>query len=82
MKSTLPSFAALHILFSVAFYPSCTLKKPTFPTGIYPKEMSKIPAPDAAAALVTASYKAEVFMKDMIWPSSIEFDASGNIYVA
>jgi hypothetical protein len=44
--------------------------------------MSKIPAPDAAAALVTASNKAEVFMKDMIWPSSIEFDALGNIYVA
>jgi glucose/arabinose dehydrogenase len=82
MKSTLPGFAAFLFLFSFIVYPSCTLQKPTFPTGIYPKEMPKIPAPDAAASAVPAGYKAEVFMKDLIWPSSIEFDGSGNIYLA
>jgi glucose/arabinose dehydrogenase len=44
--------------------------------------MPKIPDPNANAAWVPDGYKAEVFMKDLIWPSSIEFDKNGNIYVA
>ena len=61
---------------------ACTLRKPTFPVGIYPKEMPKVPEPDASAALVPDDYKVEIFMKDLIWPTSIEFDQSGNAYVA
>ena len=69
------------LLFS-SLISSCTLQKPSFPVGVYPKESAKVPAPEAAAAWVPDSYKADVFLKDLIWPSSIEFDSSGNIYVA
>lgn len=60
----------------------CATPRPTLPVGIYPKVQPKIPAPDASAAIVPDGYKVEVFMKDLIWPTSIEFDESGNIYVA
>lgn len=60
----------------------CTIQKPTVPVGIFPKDMPKIPDADAAAAVVPAGYKVEVFMKDLIWPTSIEFDEGGNAYVA
>jgi glucose/arabinose dehydrogenase len=70
-------FISLCIVFT-----SCAVHKPTFPVGIYPKEAPEVPAPDAQAAWVPQGYKVEVFMKDLIWPSSIEFDGSGNVYVA
>lgn len=41
-----------------------------------------MPEPDAAAAIVPAGYKVEVFMKDLIWPTCLEFDGSGYAYVA
>src|SRR5688500_5878019 len=69
-------------LLLVIIISGCTIQKPTFPVGNYPKDMPKIPAPDAEAVSVPEGYKAEVFMKDLIWPSSIEFDESGNVYVA
>lgn len=61
---------------------ACAIKQPSFPVGSYPKNPPEVPAPDAAAAVVPAGYKVEVFMKDLIWPSSIEFDEAGNVYVA
>jgi len=61
---------------------SCTIQKPSVPVGIFPKEQPKVPPPDASAASVPAGYKVEVFMKDLIWPTSIEFDDAGNAYVA
>lgn len=67
---------------SIVFFAKCSAPKPTFPVGAYPKEMAKVPEPDAAAAWVADGYKVEIFMKDLIWPSSIEFDKSGNIYAA
>jgi glucose/arabinose dehydrogenase len=60
----------------------CTIQKPSAPVGLYPKEFPKVPAPDASAAQVPAGYKVEVFMKDLIWPTSIDFDEAGNVYVA
>jgi glucose/arabinose dehydrogenase len=60
---------------------SCVIPKQSMPTGIFPKEIPSVPPPDATAALVPAGYKVEVFMKDLIWPTSIEFDESGNVYV-
>ena len=71
----------ISLLFALSVV-SCTINKPTFPVAIFPKEMPKIPEPDAAAAQVPAGYKVEVFMKDLIWPSSIDFDESGNVYVS
>ncbi|WP_207493801.1 PQQ-dependent sugar dehydrogenase [Aridibaculum aurantiacum] len=69
-------------LFFFSILSGCAVKKTSFPTGIYPKEMTKVPEPNAAAAWVPAGYKVEVFMKDLIWPSSIEFDENENVYVA
>jgi hypothetical protein len=60
----------------------CTIQKPPVPVGIFPKELPKEPDPDASAAQVPAGYKVEVFMKDLVWPTSIDFDESGNAYVA
>ncbi|HWJ91850.1 MAG TPA: hypothetical protein VNR87_12100 [Flavisolibacter sp.] len=61
---------------------SCTITKPSFPTGIYSKEQPKVPTPDASFAQVPPGYKVEVFMKDLIWPTSVDFDDAGNTYVA
>lgn len=61
---------------------ACTIQKPSVPVGIFPKERPQVPAPDAAAVQVPAGYRAEVFMKDLVWPTSIEFDDRGNVYVA
>lgn len=60
----------------------CVLHQTSVPVGIYPKELPKVPSPDAGAAQVPAGYKVEVFMKDLIWPTSVEFDEKGNVYVA
>ncbi len=70
-------------LFTLVFiFSGCAVPKPSVPVGIYPKEQPKVPPPDASAAQVPDGYKVEVFMKDLIWPSSIDFDESGNVYVA
>lgn len=60
----------------------CAIPKTSVPVGIYPKEQIKVPPPDAVAALVPEGYKVEVFMADLIWPTSIDFDEDGNVYVA
>ncbi|MEP2775639.1 MAG: DUF3347 domain-containing protein [Luteolibacter sp.] len=41
-----------------------------------------IPAPKAQAAKVLEGYAVEVFLSDLTFPTSIEFDAEGDIYVA
>jgi glucose/arabinose dehydrogenase len=41
-----------------------------------------IPEPDAAAAWTPPGYRAEVVVKDLIYPSSVEFDDRGTMYVA
>lgn len=70
-------------LFIVALIAAgCTIQKPSSPVGIFPKEPPKVPSPDASAVQVPPGYKAEVFMKDLVWPTSIDFDESGNVYVA
>lgn len=61
---------------------ACTAPRPSVQTGILPKDIPRVPEPDAAAVALPAGYKAEVFMKDLVWPTSIEFDESGNVYVA
>jgi glucose/arabinose dehydrogenase len=76
MRRVIPLLAAVLVI------TACTLTKPSVPTGIYSKEQPKVPPADAAFAQVPAGYKVEVFMKDLIWPTSIDFDGAGNAYVA
>ncbi len=47
-----------------------------------PTEAPKIPPPDPAAAQVPAGYKVDVVLAGLAYPSSIEFDSAGNMYVA
>lgn len=68
-------------LFLATFY-GCAIPEQSVPVGIYPKEQPKVPPPSATAAIVPEGYKVEIFMKDLNWPSSIEFDDRGNAYVA
>lgn len=70
------------LIAAVLFLAACTVQKPSVPVSILTKEMPKVPVPDAVAAQVPAGYKAEVFMKDLNWPTSVDFDESGNVYVA
>lgn len=61
---------------------ACSVPKPSVPVGVLTKEMPVVPVPDAVAAKVPPGYSAEVFMKDLNWPTSVDFDESGNVYVA
>jgi glucose/arabinose dehydrogenase len=45
-------------------------------------ERPVIPAPDAAAAWVPDGYRAEVAIAGLMYPTSVEFDNDGAIYVA
>jgi glucose/arabinose dehydrogenase len=47
-----------------------------------PRERPTIPAPDAAAAWAPAGFRVEVVVRDLIYPTSVEFDDQGNLYVA
>ncbi|MDB5241475.1 MAG: putative glucose/sorbosone dehydrogenase, precursor [Spirosoma sp.] len=81
--SKTPFWGSIVWLCSIAaLLTSCTLHKPTVPVGIFPKEMLKVPGPDAAAAGVPPGYRVEVFMKDLVWPTSVDFDPAGNLYIA
>jgi glucose/arabinose dehydrogenase len=82
MKKTTLLFFGLTLIMVVSIIAGCTIQKPSWQVGIFPKEQPKVPTPDAAAAQVPAGYKVEVFMKDLIWPTSVDFDEAGNVYVA
>jgi glucose/arabinose dehydrogenase len=43
---------------------------------------SKVPAPEASAAEVPDGYKVEVFLSGLTFPTSIEFGADGDVFVA
>jgi glucose/arabinose dehydrogenase len=47
-----------------------------------PPELPRIPSPDPAAAHVPAGYKVEVVVRDLTYPSSVEFDNEGRMFVA
>ncbi len=55
-----------------------TIKKPA-PS---PRALPTIPPPDAAAAEVPAGYRVDIVVADLQYPSSIEFDDRGAMYVA
>src|SRR5206468_5026923 len=46
------------------------------------REMPRIPDPDPMAAWAPPGYRVEIFMRDLTYPSSIDFDRDGNAYVA
>src|SRR4051812_2137803 len=50
--------------------------------GKTPVELPKIPPPDPRAALLPRGFAAEVVMADLTYPSSVELDDAGNLYVA
>lgn len=45
-------------------------------------DLPKVPAPSAQAARVPAGYRAEVVLSGLQYPTSVEFDVAGNMYVA
>lgn len=47
-----------------------------------PEELPRIPPPNASAAEVPSGYRAEVVVTDLTYPTSIEFDDTGTMYVA
>jgi len=55
-----------------------TIKKPA-PS---PRSLPTIPPPDPAAAEVPAGYRVEVMVAGLQYPSSVEFDDRGSMYVA
>ncbi len=47
-----------------------------------PESMPVIPEPDPAAVSVSDGYRAEVVVKGLIYPTSVEFDDNRNMYIA
>jgi glucose/arabinose dehydrogenase len=60
----------------------CSIQPPSYPQGVFPREFAKVPPPDAAAAQVPPGYRVEVVMTDLNYPTSVEFDDRGNLYIA
>ena len=71
-----PALATMVIGVFWAFAP---LASPQEKTG---SEPPKIPAPDAKAAFVPPGYRVEVALAGLMYPSSVEFDGAGNMYIA
>lgn len=60
----------------------CGIPEPSMPQGIFPRSMPAVPPAEASAARVPPGYRVEVVVRDLVYPSSIEFDDRGNMYVA
>jgi glucose/arabinose dehydrogenase len=69
-------------LFLVLLLSACIAQKPSVPVSVLTKQMPKVPVPDAIAAEVPSGYQVEVFMTDLVWPTSVDFDENGNVYVS
>src|SRR5687768_3881282 len=50
--------------------------------GRAPESLPRVPVPDASAAQVPSGYRVEIVASGLTYPTSIEFDDSGAIYVA
>src|SRR5947199_2779021 len=57
-------------------------KKPPPLTGRTPTELPRIPPPDPKAAFVPPGFAVEVVTANLTYPTSIEFDDRGALYVA
>jgi len=47
-----------------------------------PETLPKVPPPDAQAAFVPSGYRVEIVARDLTYPTSIEVDDAGRVYVA
>lgn len=47
-----------------------------------PEQLPRVPRPEASAAQVPPGYRVEMVMSDLTYPTSIEFDDDGAMYVA
>lgn len=54
----------------------------TYPSGVYPREFPRVPPPDAAAARVPDGYRVEVVLSGLEYPTAVDLDEAGNLYVA
>src|SRR3954471_5929096 len=50
--------------------------------GKAPVELPRIPPPNPRAALLPRGFVAEVVLADLTYPTSVEFDDAGSLYVA
>jgi hypothetical protein len=60
----------------------CGTVPPTYPQGTFPREFAKVPPSSAAAAKVPPGYRVEVVVRDLEYPTSVDFDDTGNMYIA
>src|SRR5437016_4438747 len=49
--------------------------------GKAPVALPRIPPPDPRAVLLPAGFVAEVILSDLTYPTSVELDDAGNLYV-
>jgi glucose/arabinose dehydrogenase len=47
-----------------------------------PKDLPKIPPPNPAAAQVPQGYRVDIVATDLVYPTSVEFDRGGNMFIA
>jgi hypothetical protein len=47
-----------------------------------PVQMPRIPDPDPGAAWAPEGYRVEIAVKDLAYPTSVEFDGRGGMYIA
>ena len=50
--------------------------------GRAPEEMPKVPSPDVRAAFAPAGYRVEIVGSELTYPTSVEFDDAGQMYLA
>lgn len=75
------AFAVVLVVASCKIAPLQVIPQPR-QVATAPAEVPKIPPPDAAAAQVPPGYKVDVVLSGLTYPSSVEFDGTGNMYVA
>src|SRR5437667_11565 len=80
-------FAAFGIAVALAILgcqmaPVQVTAEPPEPMPEAPATLPSIPPPDGSAAQVPDGYKVEVAVKDLTYPTSVDFDDAGNMYVA
>ena len=62
--------------------PLQVVPQPRAEVSAAPTEFPKVPPPDALAAQVPPGYRVDVVLAGLTYPSAVEFDESGNMYVA
>ena len=82
VRRTVAAAAAILLLASVAAPSFGQQPTKAEKTGPAPKSLPQIPAPDPRAAVVPRGYRVEILAKGLTYPTSIEFDGRGNVFIA